>query len=72
VGDVTTVKKMSKQEYRRALKQLGLSIVGAGPVFGIHRRHSQRIAAGETPVPKPVAKLVRLMVKLGVKPEEVE
>ena len=36
--------KMTPAKYRDHLKRLGLSIVGAAPLPGISRRHSQRIA----------------------------
>lgn len=63
--------KMSKKEYCAALDKFGMSIVGAAPVLGISRRQAQRFAAGAT-VSKPVAKLLKLMVKHDLKPEEVE
>lgn len=61
---------MTQKQYRDALAKLDLSIVGAGPVLGISRRHSQRIAAGDAEVPVTVAKLLDLMVRYNVKPEE--
>lgn len=62
---------MTTKEYRAALDKLGMTIVGAAPVLGISRRHSQRIAGGGTPVPAPVEKLLKLMLKHGVKQEDV-
>ena len=52
---------MSPIEYRSTLSTLGLSIVGAAPVLGISRRQSQRFAAGDSPVPGPIAKLLAFM-----------
>jgi hypothetical protein len=63
---------MKTSQYCSALKTLGLSIVGAAPVVGISRRQSQRIAAGDSPVPDPVAKLLRLMIEHKIKPEDVK
>jgi hypothetical protein len=63
---------MKFDQYRSILKSLGLSIVGAAPVIGISRRQSQRIAAGGSPVPEPVAKLLRLIIKHKIKPEDVK
>jgi hypothetical protein len=57
---------MTMTQYRKALERLELSIVGAGPVLGITRRQSQRIAAGDCPVPKPIAKLLELLLKHGI------
>jgi hypothetical protein len=63
---------MSRAQYRAALKKLGISHVGAGKVFGLYHRHAQRFATGESPVPEPLAKLIRLMVRLNLRPEDVE
>jgi hypothetical protein len=60
---------MTSAEYRKALDRLGLSIVGAAPVLGIGRRHSQRIAAGETPVSGPISRLLSLLLKYGIPKE---
>ena len=64
--------KMTAKQYKAHLDTLELSIVGAAPVFGISRRQSQRIAAGDSPVPKPVAKLLRLMIEHKIKPGDVK
>jgi hypothetical protein len=63
---------MSKAQYRVALKKLGISHIGAGKVFGLYHRHAQRFATGKSPVPEPLAKLIRLMIRLDLKPEDVE
>ena len=62
---------MTATQYRTALNKLDLSIVGAAPVLGISRRQSQRIAAEDSPVPAPLAKLLKLMIKYKVAVEEV-
>ncbi len=56
---------MTKAQYRAALKKLDLSIVGAAPVLGISRRQSQRIAAGDSPVPEPLEKLLHFLMESG-------
>jgi hypothetical protein len=63
---------MSKTQYRKILDQLELTIVGAAPVFGISRRHAQRFASGEAPIPEPMAKLLRLMIKRNISVEEIK
>ena len=63
---------MTTKQYREYLTKLQLSIVGAAPVLGISRRQSQRIAGGGSPVPEPVAKLLRIMIDRSIKPEEVK
>jgi len=62
---------MTPTQYKAALKALELSQQRAGDWLGIGRRTSQGYALGEYPVPEPVAKLLRLMVKLGLKPDDV-
>jgi hypothetical protein len=59
-------------QYKSAIKALGLSQHLAGDWLGIGRRTSQGYALGEYPVPEPVAKLLRLRVKLNLKPEDVQ
>jgi hypothetical protein len=63
---------MTSDQYRAKLEKLGLSIVGCAPYIGISRRQSQRIAAGESPVPMPVAKLLSIVVKHEISLEELE
>lgn len=62
---------MTPAQYRKAIDTLGLSQVRAGEFFGVSGRTSQGYALGEYPVPEAIAKLLRLMVKLGLKPEDV-
>jgi hypothetical protein len=59
-------------QYKTAIDRLGLSQERAGDWLGVGRRTSQGWALGEYPVPEPVAKLLRLMVRLKLKPDEVE
>lgn len=63
---------MSPIQYKTAIKALGLSQERAGDWLGIGRRTSQGYALGESPVPEPVAKLLRLCVKLKLAPEDVK
>lgn len=63
---------MTPKQYKEAIKALGLSQERAGDWLGIGRRTSQGYALGEYPVPEPVAKLLRLCVKLKLKPEDVQ
>ena len=57
--------------YRESIKKLGLNVQDAGRALGISRRSSTRFAAGEE-MSAPVRKLLRLIVKYGVDPKEVE
>lgn len=64
---------MSPAEFRTAIAALGMSQMGAGR-FLAHTASDKgaRYATGHTPVPKPVAMLLRLMLQLDLKPEHVE
>jgi hypothetical protein len=57
---------MTTKQYKTVIEQLGFSHVGAGSVVGISRRQAQRLYAGRSPIPDPVAKLLRYMLKYGV------
>jgi hypothetical protein len=59
-------------QYKSAIKALDLSQERAGVWLGIGKRTSQGYALGEYPVPEPVAKLLRLCVKLTLKPNDVK
>lgn len=63
---------MTPVQYKAAIKRLGLSQERAGDWLGIGRRTSQGYALGEYPVPKGIAKLLRLMVQFGLSPEDVD
>jgi len=62
---------MKKREYRQAIEKLKLSQVRAGAVFGLSPRQSQRLALGESSVPPPVAKLLKLILKRKITIEDV-
>lgn len=62
---------MTGEQYKRAIKALGLSQERAGTWLGVNTRTSQGWAIGERPVPEPVAKLLRLMLRLKLTPDEV-
>jgi hypothetical protein len=60
---------MTPKQYRSAIEQLGLSQERAGLWLGVSKRTGQNYAAKGPP--EPVAKLLRLMLRLGLKPAEV-
>jgi hypothetical protein len=62
---------MTAAQYRAAIAKLGLSQERAGLWLGVGMRTSQGWALGETRVPEPVAKLLRLVLRLGLEPSEV-
>lgn len=61
---------MSPTQYKAAIKTLGLSQEAAGAWLGVSLRTSQNYAAKGPP--EPVAKLLRLCVKLKLSPEDVK
>ena len=61
---------MKAREFTAALDRLGLSVYASGKVIGLSLRQSQRVAAGESPVPRPVAKLITLLLKKRITVEE--
>jgi hypothetical protein len=64
--------EMTAAEYRTALAKLGLSIVGSAEHLGVSHRQSQRYASGTSPVADPVAKLLRLAIRIGLNAEDLK
>jgi hypothetical protein len=62
--------KMSTTAYKKAIEQLGLTQEGAGDVVGLSPRQAQRVVGGHAPVPRPVAKLLTLILKRKISVEE--
>ena len=62
---------MTPKQYEEAIDRLGLSQRKAGPFLGVNERTSRKWVAGESRIPDAVAKLLRLMVRLKLKPDEV-
>jgi DNA-binding XRE family transcriptional regulator len=61
---------MTAKQYRAIIEELGLSQERAGLWLGVSRRTGQNYAAKGPP--EPVAKLLRLMLRLGLKPDDVK
>lgn len=55
---------MTNNQYRTALKRLGLSQRKAAKWIGVSLRTSQNYALGMTPIPEPTARLLRLVINL--------
>jgi hypothetical protein len=60
---------MTSNQYRKALAEINLTQVGFSRLIGIGERTAQSYALDETPVPNPVAILLRLMMH-GIITEE--
>lgn len=69
--DMRSTRKMTQKQYTEALKKLGLSAYSAGPVLGISVRQSHRYASGEQVVNATVAKLLKLILRLGLSADDV-
>jgi hypothetical protein len=63
---------MTIEEYRAALNKLGLSIVASAEHLGLSHRQSQRYANGTSPVADPVAKLLRLAIRIGLSASDLK
>lgn len=62
---------MTANQFRTAIAALGLTQAGAAEFLGVSLRTSQGWALGEYPVPLAVARLLRLMVKMKLSPNDV-
>lgn len=62
---------MTPKQYVDALERLGMSQRFAGRFLGVDERTSRRWVSGDSTVPESVGKLLRLMIKQGLKPEDV-
>lgn len=54
---------MTRSEFTKSLKLLGLTIEEFGEDFGVSRRTAYRYASGETPVREPVAMLIKAKLR---------
>lgn len=62
---------MTRTQYVDAIDRLGLSQRAAGAFLGVDERTSRRWVSGESTVPESVAKLLRLMIRMKIRPEDV-
>jgi hypothetical protein len=62
---------MNGKQYKAAIKALGLSQERAGLWLGVSPRSSRGWATDEHPIPEPVAKLLRLVIRLKIDPKDV-
>lgn len=63
---------MTPTQFRAAIAKLELSQVRAAQFLGYTDKTVRRWIAAEHPIPESAAKLLRLMVRLGLKPEDVK
>lgn len=62
---------MTPKQYADAIARLGLSQRAAGAFLKIGERQSRRYIAGDARIPEAVAMLLRLIIRLDIKPEDV-
>lgn len=62
---------MTPKQYAEAITRLGLSQRAAAGFLGVDERTSRKWIAGDNRIPESVAMLLRLMIKLKLKPEDV-
>lgn len=63
---------MTSKQFRDAIAKIGLSQESAGVWFGRSERTGQRWASGDYDVPEHVARFLRLMIRLNLKPDDVK
>jgi len=63
---------VTPRQYADAIDRLGLSQRAAGRFLGVDERTSRRWVLGESAIPESAAKLLRLMIRLNIKPEDVK
>jgi DNA-binding transcriptional regulator YiaG len=61
---------MTPHQLQRAIDRLGLSQRGAARFLGVDERTMRKWIAGNARTPEAVAKLLRLMLQLKLKPED--
>lgn len=62
---------MTPTQFRAAIEKLGLSQEKSGLWLGLSARQGQRYATGDAEIPEPVAKLLRLVIRLKIPIDEV-
>jgi hypothetical protein len=66
------VATMDRRQFQAALDRVGLDpSTTAGPALGLSRRQVYRLIPAENKVPEPLAELLRLMIKLDIRLEEL-
>jgi hypothetical protein len=63
---------MTASQYRKAIARLGLSQVAAGRLLSGDPRTSRRWASGESPVPKSVGLLLRILIQFEIDPGAID
>lgn len=62
---------MTPAQYKRALRQLGLSRAAAGRLVNVSERTARRYVSGAAEIPGATALLLRLMISLKIEAPKV-
>lgn len=62
---------MTPMQYAEAIDRLGFSQRSSAAFLGVNERQVRRWVANEARIPESVAKLLRLMIRLKLAPEDV-
>lgn len=65
-------RQVTAKQFNLALERLSLSQVGAGKMLGITDRTVRNYAAGDSEIPEPTAKLIRLALAGKVSTDDIE
>ena len=63
---------MTPHQLQRALDRLGLSQRGTARLLGVDERTMRKWIAGNARIPEAVAKLLRVMIRHKLTPEDVD
>ena len=63
---------MTPEEYREAIKRLGLSQGAAATLLGVHSVTSRRWASDSREIPPTVERFLKLVIALRLTPQQVE
>lgn len=64
-------RKMTGAEYQDAIDKIGISQVGAAKLFGVNEKTSRDWKADRYPPPRCVELLLKVMIKFGIRPDQV-
>jgi len=72
ISELTEVTKpFNAAEFQRVIDELGVARTEVGNWLGLSRRQGERMSSGHRDVPLMLTKLLTLMLRLGLKPEQV-
>jgi plasmid maintenance system antidote protein VapI len=63
---------MTGHEYQRVIRSLGMRPTEAARFLGVNATTTRRWISGEHPIPKPVAILLRTMLRHKLSPRSIE